>query len=60
MKIRKRASMKSAHERAKRHVRNYSRLTPEEIVSMAHEEYIEEAVLKLKDNLEQILSEKKN
>ena len=46
--------MKSAHERAKHHVRNYSRLTPEEIVSMAHEEYIEEAVLKLKDNLGQI------
>ena len=53
-KLEKRASMKNAHERAKRHVRNYSRLTPEEIVSMAHEEYIEESVLKLKDNLEQI------
>ena len=56
-KLEKRASMKSAHERAKRHVRNYSRLTPEEIVSMAHEEYIEEAVLKLKDNLEQIFAQ---
>lgn len=55
-KLEKRASMKSAHERAKRHVRNYSRLTPEEIVSMAHEEYIEESVLILKDNLEQIFS----
>lgn len=55
-KLEKSASMKSAHERAKRHVRNYSRLTPEEIVSMAHEEYIEEAVLKLKDNLEQIFT----
>lgn len=53
-KLEKKASLKSAHERAKRHVRNYSRLTPEEIVSMAHEEYIEEAVIKLKDNLEQI------
>jgi segregation and condensation protein A len=53
-KLEKRASMKSAHERAKNHVRNYSRLTPDEIVSMAHEEYIEEAVLKLKDNLGQI------
>ncbi|MBE7712764.1 MAG: segregation/condensation protein A [Cyanobacteria bacterium SIG26] len=53
-KLEKRALMKSAHERAKRHVRNYSRLTPDEIVSMAHEEYIEESVLKLKDNLEQI------
>lgn len=55
-KLEKRASMKSAHERAKRHVRNYSRLTPDEIVAMAHEEYIEESVLKLKDNLEQIFS----
>ena len=55
-KLEKRASIKSAHERAKRHVRNYSRLTPEEIVSMAHEEYIEEAALKLKDNLEQIFA----
>ena len=55
-KLEKRASLKSAQERAKRHVRNYSRLTPEEIVSMAHEEYIEEAVIKLKDNLEQIFA----
>lgn len=55
-KLEKRASMKSAHERAKRHVRNYSRLTPDEIVSMAHEEYIEESVLILKDNLEQIFN----
>lgn len=55
-KLEKKASLKSAHERAKRHVRNYSRLTPEEIVSMAHEEYIEEAVIKLKDNLEQIFN----
>lgn len=53
-KLEKRASLKSAHERAKRHVRNYSRLTPDEIVAMAHEEYIEEAVIKLKDNLAQI------
>ena len=55
-KLDKKASLKNAHERAKRHVRNYSRLTPEEIVSMAHEEYIEEAVIKLKDNLEQIFA----
>lgn len=53
-KLEKKASLKSAHERAKRNIRNYSRLTPEEIVSMAHEEYIEQAVKKLKDNLEQI------
>ena len=55
-KLEKRVSMQNAHERAKRHVRNYSRLTPDEIISMAHEEYIEESVLKLKDNLEQIFN----
>ncbi len=53
-KLEKRASLKSTYERAKRNVRNYSKLTPDEIVSMAHEEYIEESVLKLKDNLGQI------
>lgn len=53
-KLEQRASIKNAQERAKRHVRNISRLTPEDIVSMAHEEYIEESVLKLKDNLGQI------
>lgn len=53
-KLEKRASIKNAQERAKRHVSNISRLTPNEIISMAHEEYIEESVLKLKDNLEQI------
>lgn len=53
-KLEKKASMKSATERARRHVSNISRLTPNEIVTMAHEEYIEEAVLKLKDNLGQI------
>ena len=55
-KLEKKVSLKNAHERAKRHVRNYSRLTPDEIVSMAHEEYIEEAIIKLKDNLEQIFA----
>ena len=53
-KLEKKVSMNIAHQRAKRNVKNYSRLTPQEIVSMAHEEYIEDAVLKLKDNLGQI------
>ena len=53
-KLEKRVSMKNAYERAKRNIRNYSKLTAEEIISMAHEEYIEESVLKLKDNLGQI------
>lgn len=53
-KLEHRVAMKNAAERGKRHVSNISRLTPNDIISMAHEEYIEEAVLKLKDNLEQI------
>ena len=53
-KIDRKQALKSAQERAKRRVQSYSRFTPDDIVNMAHEEYIEEAVLKLKANLEQI------
>ena len=49
-------SLKNAHERAKRRVQNYSRLTPEDIINLAHEEYIENGVLRLKANLEEILN----
>ena len=52
--LEKKVSLRNSYERAKRNVRNYSKLTPDEIISMAHEEYIEESVLKLKDNLGQI------
>lgn len=44
-------SLKQAHERAKRRVQSYSRLTPDDIVNLAHEEYIDTCVTKLKDNL---------
>ncbi len=47
-------SLKSAHERAKRRVQSYSRLTADDIVNLAHEEYIENCVLTLKENLCQI------
>jgi len=52
----KKQSLKNAHERAKRRVQNYSRLSPEDIVNLAHDEYIEQGVARLKDNLEEILS----
>ncbi|MDR1168611.1 MAG: segregation/condensation protein A [Heliobacteriaceae bacterium] len=52
--LEKKQSLKSAHERAKRRVQSYSRLTPDDIVNLAHEEYIEDCVLKLKENLAQI------
>ncbi len=52
----KKQSLKNAHERAKRRVQNYARLSPEDIINLAHEEYIEQGVDRLKANLEEILS----
>lgn len=53
-KLEQKQSLKSAHERARRRVQSYSRLTPDDIVNLAHEEYIETCVVKLKENLAQI------
>ena len=53
-KLEQKQSLKSAHERAKRRVQSYSRLTPDDIVNLAHEEYIESCVQTLKENLCQI------
>ena len=53
-KMEQRQSLKQAHERAKNRVRSYSRLTPEDLMSSAHEDFIRDCVLKLKDNLVQI------
>ena len=47
-------SLKNAHERAKRRVRSYARLTPDDIVNLAHEEYIEKSVEVLHENLKRI------
>ena len=55
-KLEKKQSLKDAHERAKRRVQSYSRLTADDIVNLAHEEYIETCVLKLKENLAQIFT----
>ena len=52
----KKQALKNAHERAKRRVQNYSRLSPEDIINLAHDEYIEQGVARLRDNLEEILS----
>ena len=53
-KLDREKSIKNAHERAKQHVTNLKKFTPDDIINLAHEEYIEDCVLKLKDNLEQI------
>ena len=52
----KKQSLKNAHERAKRRVQNYARLSPDDIINLAHDEYIEQGVARLKDNLEEILN----
>ncbi len=56
-KLEQKQSLKSAHERAKRRVQSYSRLTPDDIVNLAHDEYIETCVVKLKENLSQIFEQ---
>ena len=53
-KLEQKQSLKSAHERAKRRVQSYAKLTPDDIVNLAHEEYIESCVQTLKENLTQI------
>lgn len=52
--IDKKQSLKNAHERAKRRVRSYANLSADDIVNLAHDEYIENGVQRLKENLEQI------
>jgi segregation and condensation protein A len=47
-------SLKNAHERAKRRVRSYARLSADDIINLAHDEYIENGVMKLKENLARI------
>lgn len=51
----KKQSLKNAHERAKRRVRSYANLSADDIVNLAHDEYIEDGVQRLKANLEHIL-----
>lgn len=52
----KKQSLKNAHERAKRRVKNYSNLSPEDIINLAHDEYIEKGVERLRANLDEILN----
>lgn len=52
----KKQSLKNAHERAKRRIQSYARLTPEDIINLSHEEYIENGIQRLRANLEEILN----
>ena len=53
-KLDEQQTLRNRHERAKRRIRSYANLTPEEIVNIAHDEYIKDGVQKLKENLVQI------
>lgn len=53
-KLDRNETLKNRQERARRRVQSYSRLTPDDIVNLAHEEYIETCVSTLKENLSQI------
>ena len=49
--LEKKRSLKNAHERAKRRVRSYAKLSADDIVNLAHDEYIERGVATLHENL---------
>lgn len=57
--IDKKQSLKNAHERAKRRVRSYANLSSEDIINLAHDEYIEDGVQRLRENLAQIFRKEK-
>ncbi len=50
----KKQSVKNSLERAKRRVRNYSNMSADDIINLAHEEYIENSVKILHENLTKI------
>lgn len=54
--LEKKYAIKSALERKERRVRNYASLKTEQIKNLAHEEYVEEVVERMRQNLAQILS----
>ena len=58
--LEKKYAIKNALDRKERRVRNYSSLKAAEIKELAHEEYVEEVVEKMRQNLCQILSREEN
>ena len=57
--LEKKQSLKQAHERAKRRVRSYANLTADDIVNLAHEEFIENSVKSIQSKLEKIFNKEK-
>jgi len=52
--LEKKRSLQNAHERAKRRVRSFAKFSADDIVNLAHEEYIERSVERLSENLTKI------
>ena len=52
----KKQSLKNAHERAKRRVKSYANLSADDIINIAHDEYIKKGVERLQANLQDILT----
>ena len=55
--IEKKQSLKNAHERAKRRVRSYANLSADDIINLAHEEFIENSIKAIQSKLEKIFSQ---
>ena len=58
--LEKKYAIKSALDRKERRVRNYATLKAAQIKELAHEEYVEEVVEKMRQNLVQILLREEN
>ena len=58
--LEKKYAIKSALDRKERRVRNYASLKAHEIKELAHDEYVEEIVERMRQNLAQILSREEN
>ena len=54
--LEKKRTLKNALEKTKRRIRDYSKMTATDIKNLAHEEYIERIVEKMRQNLVKILS----
>jgi segregation and condensation protein A len=52
--LERKRSLRNAHERAKRRVRSYANLTADDIINLAHDEYIEDSVKRLFGILERL------
>lgn len=58
--LEKKYAIKNALDRKERRVRNYSSLKAQDIKELAHDEYVEEIVERMRQNLNQILSREEN